>query len=168
MYFEVTPNQKQMKMFFLNNDSTFSEIHNPIFTPALQSGWNDIDVHSLGIVIEHDFLIGLQFLRPDGNRSGGYLRYDKDSGNNDHAYEYNESKWPYPYWHVQVDPSGSGDVGLWMVRADVQPVPEPTTMLLLVPDWPVFGDSGESLGSKSISNSHEKSRDINSPSLYYL
>jgi hypothetical protein len=131
MYFEVTPNQKQMKMFFLNNDSTFSEIHNPIFTPALQSGWNDIDVHSLGIVIEHDFLIGLQFLRPDGNRSGGYLRYDKDSGNNDHAYEYNESKWPYPYWHVQVDHSGSGDVGLWMVRADVQPVPEPTTMLLL-------------------------------------
>jgi len=132
MYFQQPPNQEQMKMFFLNNDPTFSEIHTPIFTPALQDGWNDIDVHSLGIVLEHDSLIGLQFLRPDGNQTGGFLGYDKDSGNNDHSYEYNIWKWPSPYWHSPPDPTGSaGDYGLWMVRADVQSVPEPATMLLL-------------------------------------
>jgi hypothetical protein len=119
----------QLKMFFLNNDATFSEIHAPIFTPTLQVGWNDIDVLSLGIVVENDFLIGFQFLRSDGQRSGGYLGYDTDIGPviiTNHSYEYNETKWPFPYWHAQ-----SADSGLWMIRADVQPVPEPTTMLLL-------------------------------------
>ena len=129
MYSSGNSSPDQLKMFFLNNDATFSEIHAPIFTPALQVGWNDIDVHSLGIVVENDFLIGFQFLRSDGQRSGGYLGYDTDIGPviiTNHSYEYNETKWPFPYWHAQ-----SADSGLWMIRVDVQPVPEPSTMLLL-------------------------------------
>jgi hypothetical protein len=123
---------EQLEMFFL--DSNFNPIHAPIFTPTFQTGigWQTIDLSSLDIVQSSSLLIGIHWLQSDGSYpSDIFLGYDQNSPNDDHSYEYNAFKWPYPYWHSPPDPSGTGDYGLWMIRADVAPVPEPSSLLLL-------------------------------------
>jgi PEP-CTERM motif len=128
----VTKPGEQLEMFFL--DSGFNAIHSPIFTPAFQAGvgWQTIDLSSLDIVQSSPFLIGFQWVQSDGSYPGDiFLGYDQNSSNDAQSYEYNATKWPAPYWHSPPDPSGSGDYGLWMIRADVESVPEPSSLLLL-------------------------------------
>jgi len=115
---------QQLKMYFL--DSSFNEIRSPIFTPALQVGWNDIDVSSYCLILEHDFLIAFQWIRPDGGRTQVWLGFDyNNTANHVHSYEYNEWKWPYPYWGSPSLPGGPGtQTGNWMIRAVVKEVPQ--------------------------------------------
>jgi hypothetical protein len=123
---------EQLEMLFL--DSSFNPIHAPIFTPALQTGvgWQTVDLSSLNIVQSSPFLIGIHWAQSDGSYPWDiFLGYDQNSSNDAQSYEYNVSKWPPPYWHSPPDPTGSGgDYGLWMIRADVAPVPEPSSLLL--------------------------------------
>jgi K319L-like, PKD domain len=121
IYAAVNNSDQQLKIYFL--DSSFNEIHAPIFTPPLQlgTGWKNIDVSSYGIVIDNTFLIGLQWV----NTNGVHLGYDKNNfENNGHSYDYNTTKWPEPFWGSPPDPTGNGgDYGIWMIRVDVTPAP---------------------------------------------
>ena len=109
-------------------DSKFNTILGATLTPSLQvgTGWQDIDVSSYNIVLDNSFLIGLQWV----NTSGVYLGYDKNNpDNNGHSYDYTTPK--PPFWGSPSDPTGQGDYGSWMIRADVSAVPLPPTFLLL-------------------------------------
>jgi len=130
VYYEDQQVQRQqLEMYFL--DSSFQSIHDTIFTPILQAGWNNIDVSNLNIVSQGSFLIGLHWSQEDGTYPGNvYLGFDTDSSANlDHSYDYNTGKWQDPFWGSPANPGGG--VGIWMIRADVSAVPLPPTVLLL-------------------------------------
>jgi hypothetical protein len=124
---------QQLTMFFLN--SSFDEIIPPVFTPILKAGWNNIDVSSYNLVMTDSFLIGLQWLNPDGSQTAAWLGYDlNNSANWVHSYGYDPYKYAYPYWNSPCDPTGgSKEYGNWMIRAVVEEVP-----LTVVPEVP-FG-----------------------------
>jgi len=118
LYVDAGSTGQQLKMFFL--DSSFTEVAPSIFTPGLQTGWNDIDVSSLGLVFDGDFLIAVQWVQPDGSGPNVFLGYDLSSpANLSHSYEYNLGKWGGTGWHSPPEPS-AGYSGIWMIRAVVE------------------------------------------------
>jgi hypothetical protein len=118
----VSNDTQQLTMFFLDGTS-FNDLIAPIYTPYLKVGWNNIDVSSYGLVLTNNFLIGVQWLQPDGSRTWAWLGYDLDFPQNEnHTYEYNTDHWPNDsHWGPSYNASAAEN-GNWMIRAVVDPV----------------------------------------------
>jgi len=122
----VYGSNNQLQIYILDPNNNFTNIVSP-FTATLtptNGGWEAVDVSSKNIALNSSFLIGVQW-DPSGSGSNVYLGYDTDNpSNNSHSYDYNIWKWPDPYWGTPPDPTGNGDYGIWMIRADVEaPLP---------------------------------------------